>query len=82
LINGFLTQQGARVIAAGVVFKGLRAIRKRHPDIVLSDTLMPGRDAFELLRDVQALEWEAGGNVPVFATSAFSQTSVEMLGLQ
>jgi CheY-like chemotaxis protein len=71
----FLGQLGAKVRVARNAFQGLEAIKNTLPDLVLSDIKMPGKNGFELLEEIRALDPDAGGSVPVIAMSAFfSQT--------
>jgi CheY-like chemotaxis protein len=67
----FLRQLGAKVTVARNAFEGLEAVKNTHPDLVLSDIKMPGRDGFELLDEIRALGSDGGGSVPVIAMSAF-----------
>jgi CheY-like chemotaxis protein len=66
----FLRHLGADVVVAGNAPEGLEAIKNNHPDLVLTDIMMPGMDGFELLREIRALGEDAGGGVPVIAMSA------------
>lgn len=70
LIGAFLRQEGANVIAASDGFEGLEAVKTHHPDLVLSDLVMPRRDGFDLLNDIRSLDSRNGGNVPVIAMTA------------
>ena len=70
LIGAFLRQAGANVIAASDGFEGLEAVKTHHPDLVLSDLVMPKRDGFDLLNDIRSLDSSNGGNVPVIAMTA------------
>ena len=67
----FLGHLGAKVVVVGNAIEGLAAVKTCHPNLVLSDISMPGRDGFELLSDIRALGPDAGGNVPVIAMTAF-----------
>src|SRR5580700_12341686 len=67
----FLGHLGAKVVVTGNAIEGLAAVKTCHPNLVLSDISMPGRDGFELLSDIRALGPDAGGNVPVIAMTAF-----------
>ena len=67
----FLGHRGARVVTARNGFEGLEAIKKIHPDLVLSDIEMPGMDGFELLRQIRAFGPDGVGSVPVIAMTAF-----------
>jgi len=66
----FLGYSGAKVVEAQNAFEALEAIKMYRPDIVVSDLVMPGRDGFDLLRDIRGLGSGAGGDVPVIAMSA------------
>jgi len=67
----FLGHLGAKVVLAGNAIEGLAAVKTYHPNLVLTDISMPGRDGFGLLSDIRALGPDAGGNVPVIAMTAF-----------
>jgi CheY-like chemotaxis protein len=69
-VGAFLAQLGATIALAQSAIEGLEAIKTHRPDIVLSDISMPGRDGFDLLRDIRALAPDAGGSVPVIAMTA------------
>jgi len=66
----FLGDLGAKVVLAGNAIEGLAAVKTYHPNLVLSDISMPGRDGFGLLSDIRALGPDAGGSVPVIAMTA------------
>src|SRR6202048_1086542 len=66
----FLGHLGANVVLAGNAIEGLEAVKTYHPNLVLSDISMPGRDGFGLLSDIRALGPDAGGSVPVIAMTA------------
>ena len=67
----FLGYLGANVAVAENAMEGLKAVKTYHPNLVLTDISMPGRDGFGLLSDIRALGPDAGGNVPVIANTAF-----------
>jgi CheY-like chemotaxis protein len=66
----YLRQLGAKVFEASNAVEGFQAIKNNHPNLVLSDIVMPGADGFELLRQIRALGSDAGGSVPVIAMTA------------
>ena len=66
----FLGDLGAKVVLAGNAIEGLAAVKAYHPNLVLSDISMPGRDGFGLLSDIRALGPDSGGSVPVIAMTA------------
>jgi ATP-binding cassette, subfamily B, bacterial len=65
----FLSRLGAKVILASNGFDGLEAIKRSRPNLVLSDIKMPGRDGYELLREIRALGSNDGGGTPIIAMS-------------
>src|ERR1700693_836328 len=66
----FLGQLGEDVVVARNATEVLEAVKIYRPNLVLSDISMPGRDGFDLLRDIRALGPDAGGGVPVIAMTA------------
>ena len=66
----FLGHLGEKVVLAGNAIEGLAAVKTYHPNLVLSDISMPGRDGFGLLSDIRALGPDSGGSVPVIAMTA------------
>jgi Response regulator containing a CheY-like receiver domain and an HD-GYP domain len=75
LIGAFLRQKGANVIAASDGLEALEAVKTYHPDLVLSDLVMPRRDGFQLLNDIRSLDSTHGGDVPVIAMTALVRYS-------
>lgn len=73
LIAQLLLECGADVRQAGSAVDALREFERETPDLLLSDIGMPGRDGYELIRDVRRLDEEHGGNVPAVALTAFSR---------
>ena len=59
------------LLRRGMGSRGLEAIKKIHPDLVLSDIKMPGMDLFELLRQIRAFGPDCVSSVPVIAMTAF-----------
>ena len=68
----FLIQKGATVFTCPNASEALQVVRAHHPNIVLSDIGLPGRDGFQLLQDIRSLDAEQGRDVPVIAMTAFA----------
>jgi CheY-like chemotaxis protein len=66
----FLVHLGAKVVTARNASEGLEAIKNNSPSLVLSDIAMPGKDGFELLREIRALGPDGEGSLPVIAMTA------------
>ena len=69
-VSAYLSHLGVNVAVAENAIEGLQAIKTYCPNLVLSDISMPGRDGFELLCDIQALEPDGRSRVPVIAMTA------------
>jgi len=79
----FLGRLGANVVLARNALEGVEAVKTSRPNLVLCDIKMPGRDGFEVLREIRAIGPAAGGSVPVIAMSALvTHASARMLGFQ
>jgi PAS domain S-box-containing protein len=74
LIRHILTRCGAAVTTAASASEGLEAVRKLHPDMVLSDIGMPGEDGYEFLLKLRQLSDAEGGDTPAVALTAFARS--------
>jgi ATP-binding cassette, subfamily B, bacterial len=74
----FLSRLGAKVILASDGFEGLDAIKVNRPNLILSDIKMPGRDGYELLREIRALGSNDGGGTPIIAMSGLQAPAERM----
>jgi CheY-like chemotaxis protein len=76
VVQWTLEQCGAEVAAVGSAEDALNAFRAsvngRGYDALVSDIGMSGQDGYELIRDVRALEREAGKHVPAVALTAYA----------
>lgn len=64
-----LRESTAVVYSAGSVDEALRLFREHRPELVISDIGMPGRDGYELIRELRTLD----ANVPAIALTAFAR---------
>ena len=69
-VSAYLSHLGIKVAVADNAIEGLEAVKSYRPNLVLSDISMPGRNGFELLCDIQALNSDGTGRVPVIAMTA------------
>jgi PAS domain S-box-containing protein len=69
-----LEDRGARVRIAGDVDSALQALQEAWPDVLVSDIGLPGRDGYELVRELRAFERARGkSHLPVIALTAFAR---------
>ena len=54
LLATLLSHEGHQIIEARDGLDGLEAARAAHPDLVISDILMPSMDGFEFVRLLRA----------------------------
>jgi CheY-like chemotaxis protein len=74
-LGAFLSGLGASVRECSNADDALSQVLGLQPDLVLSDLAMPGKDGFELLREIRSLETDGGGEVPVIAITGLSRPS-------
>jgi signal transduction histidine kinase len=74
LLRRILEDCGAEVLTAGSADQALEVVMKQPLNVLVSDIGMPGRDGYELLRQIRALPPEQGGVVPAIALTAFARS--------
>jgi PAS domain S-box-containing protein len=74
LIERILTRCNATVITAASAQEGLEAVKRHHPDMVLSDIGMPIEDGFQFLAKLRQLPDAEGGDTPAVALTAFARS--------
>jgi two-component system response regulator VicR len=79
LIRIILGRRGFEVTGANGGREGLRAVREKHPDLVLLDLMMPDMDGWEVYQQMKADE--ATRNIPVIVVTAKAQNIDKVLGL-
>ena len=74
VITVMLEGSGGVVTAAATVAAALSALECVRPDILLSDLSLPGRDGYDFIRSVRALDVAHGGSIPAIALTAYAST--------
>ncbi|HVG20413.1 MAG TPA: ATP-binding protein [Blastocatellia bacterium] len=78
MLATMLTEYGAEVMIAGSADEALDAITKetaaRLPHVLVSDIGMPGKDGYDLIRELRALGPERGGGIPAVALTGYAST--------
>jgi signal transduction histidine kinase/ActR/RegA family two-component response regulator len=67
-----LSERGAAVTACASVTEALSALERVTPDVLVSDIGMPGKDGYELIRQIRMLG-EPLSRIPAVALTAFSE---------
>jgi PAS domain S-box-containing protein len=75
-----LRSQGHVLLEAANGSAGLAAVRIEHPDLVITDVLMPVMDGYEFVRQLR-LDPEAGGIPVVFYTAHYGEREARALAL-
>jgi signal transduction histidine kinase len=70
-----LEERGAKVTAARSAAAAWRVLKKRVPDVLVSDVGMPGVDGLALIRKLRTLPANEGGQVPAVALTAYATAS-------
>ena len=73
LLVAILADAGAEVEEASNAADAVAVVSAWRPDVLVSDIGLPGRDGYDLLREVRALGEENGGAVPAIALTGFSE---------
>jgi PAS domain S-box-containing protein len=85
LLTTLLGYAGYRLLQARDGREALELVRTEHPDLVITDVLMPGMDGYELVRQMRADGELAATNV-IFYTAAYheqeARTLAEQVGVQ
>ncbi|WP_243147048.1 ATP-binding protein [Scytonema sp. UIC 10036] len=73
LVKRILEECGADVLTASSADEALEFVQTHKPHVVLSDISMPGKDGYELIRQLRGLPSEMGGDIPAAAVTAFAR---------
>src|SRR6186997_2488984 len=75
-----LRHQGHRMVGAADGREGLDAVYAEHPDLVITDVLMPVMDGYELVRRLR-LDPATSGIPVVFYTAHYGEREARALAL-
>jgi CheY-like chemotaxis protein len=78
LLSVVLQERGAAVRVASSVDDALEMLESWRPDVLVSDTVTPERDAYSLVGKVRELESDRGGRIPALALTSFARTDEAM----
>ncbi len=77
LVRLYLEKEGFEVSGAARGDEALASFRKRQPDLVLLDVMLPGIDGLQVLKEIRK-----AGKVPVIMLTAKDETFDKVLGLE
>jgi DNA-binding response OmpR family regulator len=77
LLKAYLGKYGLQVASACDGDAGLKLFRKRKPDAVILDVMLPGKDGFEVCREIRA-----ESKVPVLMLTARGEVTDRVVGLE
>ncbi|MGH9937776.1 MAG: ATP-binding response regulator, partial [Blastocatellia bacterium] len=72
VLGAILRQGGAEVYVTASAAEAVSLLRRRRPDILISDIGMPEEDGYSLIRRVRSLPPGQGGLVPAIALTAYA----------
>jgi PAS domain S-box-containing protein len=73
MLTVVLADRGARVRLAVDFESALRAVRQAWPDVLVSDVGLPGRDGYELIRQIRRMNPSDKPVLPAIALTAFAR---------
>lgn len=79
-LEELLRFKGYTVFSSGDGIAGMDMARKKEPDLIISDIMMPHMDGYELLKNVR--ETPALSNTPVILLTAKTMTESKIMGLE
>jgi signal transduction histidine kinase/CHASE1-domain containing sensor protein/CheY-like chemotaxis protein len=73
LMTTALTRRQATVTAVSSANEAINAIRRRRPDVLVSDIAMPDEDGYGLIQKIRSLENGAEESIPAVAITAYAK---------
>ncbi|HMG73466.1 MAG TPA: CHASE domain-containing protein, partial [Pyrinomonadaceae bacterium] len=73
MISAALNERHARVTAVASAREALQVIRRKRPDVLVSDIAMPIEDGYDLIQQIRALEANNGKLIPAVAMTAYAR---------
>ncbi|HKR14626.1 MAG TPA: CHASE domain-containing protein [Pyrinomonadaceae bacterium] len=73
LMTTALTRRHATVTAVSSAGEAIQAIRRRRPDVLVSDIAMPGEDGYGLIEKVRSMDSNETEKIPAVAITAYAK---------
>ena len=77
-IADYLGKQGIVVVVEGRGDQAVKRVADEKPDLVILDVMLPGKDGFDVCREIRA----AGNTVPIIILTAKEEDFDQVLGLE
>ena len=77
LLTDYLAKFGFKGVPAAHPDEAIRFLRRQVPDIIILDVMLPGRDGFEICKDIRR-----DYSVPIIMLTARGETADRVLGLE
>lgn len=77
LLSDYLNKFGYSVRSYTTPMKGIRAVERDKPDIIILDIMLPEMDGFEVLKEIRK-----GSSIPVIMLTARGEVSDRIVGLE
>ncbi len=77
LLQAYFKRFGIQLLCAGDAVEGLRRLRREDPDLLLLDVMLPGKDGFEICREVRRTS-----DIPIIMLTARGDVIDRVSGLE
>ncbi len=77
LLKNYLAKFGMKVTYASHPDQGLALLKEHHPSLVILDLMLPGKDGFEVCKEVRKL-----GDTPIIMLTARGDVADRVVGLE
>ena len=77
LLQAFFKRHGINLSCAGDATEGLKKLQREEPDLLLLDVMLPGKDGFEICREVRKTS-----NIPIIMLTARGDVIDRVSGLE
>jgi len=77
LLQAYFKRFGIQLLCAGDANEGLRKLRREDPDLLLLDVMLPGKDGFEICREIRKTS-----NLPIIMLTARGDVIDRVSGLE
>jgi len=74
LVKRVLSRSKALVFSAATADAGFELLQSERSDVLISDIGMPGKDGYQLMREIRALPESRGGRISAIALTAFARS--------